>query len=80
MTVSLKDIDNNGNLDGSELYTIPFSDGVAFYVVDISGSNLRFDTGMINDIAGYTSSKTGASQIFAYAQYGETKFVIIVKS
>lgn len=80
MTVSLKDIDSNGNLDGSELYTIPFSDDVAFYVVDISGSNLRFDTGMINDIAGYTSSKTGASQIFAYAQYGETKFVIIVKS
>ena len=77
MTVSLYDIDSEGNLDGTNLYLLPFTQDTKYYIYN-SAKNAVEPT-LMNSIAGYSNTKTGASKIFAYASEGKTKFVMIVK-
>lgn len=77
MTISLYDIDNEGNLNNTDLYSIPFSGETKFFAYN--SETKKLEPAVISAIAGYASAKTGASKIFAYTSYGLTKFVIIVK-
>jgi len=77
MTLSRSDFDSNGNLDGSNTIPVTCSSATKYYLYD--GTKKTITTTTINSIAGYTSAKTGASQIFAYVSNGSTKFVVIMK-
>ena len=77
MTISLYDIDSNGNLNGSEAIPVTCNANTKYYLFDAAKNTVTTTT--INSIAGYTSAKTGASQIFARVSNGSTKFVVIMK-
>jgi hypothetical protein len=77
MTVSLYDIDSDGNLDGTNLYSLPFSGETKYYLFDTERNTIS--DASINSIAGYSSARTGASKVFVYSTEGKTKFILIIK-
>lgn len=77
MTISTNDIDSEGNLDNSNLYSLPFTTNTKFLTYNTTTK--KIDHAILSEIVGYASAKTGASRIFAYATSGTSKFVLIIK-
>ncbi len=87
-TVSLFDVDEtvadgvtSYSLDSTELFPVTFSSDTSFYVVDtnlnLTSSNY-LTKGTLNNIAGFVSSKSGATRLFAYSKEGETQLIVIL--
>ncbi len=78
MTVSLYDIDAQGELNGTDTKLITCDTNTKYYNYD-GTKDKPITVSTINSIVGYTSAKTGASQIFAYVSNGKAKFVVTIK-
>ena len=69
------------DLDSTELFPVTFNSNTVFYVIDttsnITSSNY-LTKGTLNNIAGFVSSKSGATRLFAYSKEGETQLIVVL--
>ncbi len=75
------DVAADGSLNSADAKTITVSTNTKFYILDTAvseSSTARLTTSTIDAIAGYESSRSGASQVFAFIRNNAAKLILVV--
>lgn len=81
ITVTPFDIASDNTLVSTPTYTVPLATNTKIFVLDTTvaeTSQNRLTAGTVDSIAGYVSSATGASSVYAYIRGNVTRFILVV--
>lgn len=81
ITITPYDVAADATLVSTPTYTIPLATSTKIFVLDTTvpeSSTNRLTVGTVDSIAGYVSSATGASSVYAYIRNNTTRFILVV--
>jgi len=79
-TITPYDVAEDGTLVDTPTFTAPSLENAKVHILDVTGNSPKLTEGSINSIAGYESSMSGASTVFAYVRDAKTRlFLVIIK-